>query len=674
MTFAPTLVVGWLQFAAAAMLLLGLAAALLRRIHQPADRRTLTQVACAAGVFALPWLALGAGFAWRVELLPQVAPSDVSTIQFATASGSSLAANSSPRDERFADGLRGAGSSTNVERTLHANSAVSHDAQVAASSGLINAYIAHARRFWQSERDAGRLGWSLAALTILAAHAAIALWFVIRRLQGVVQWRRLVRDAAAASDEVRAVWSSVVGARGQAARLLVSNRIDSPLLCGWRNPIVLVPRELAERGGLALKSCLAHEGAHVAQGDYLAWRCMDAAQLVLWMIPAYWTLRRELRISQDMLADHAAVRATGDAIEYSALLVNFARQRLIATPVGSLAFLDQPSQLTRRVKLLLSSSCEVRSTGSLRFAGLAAALALILMLLAGAVRIDSISQRQAVAEQPARESAKEPAKQAAKYRCRVIDTSTKAGIAGAKVTVRRSINRSDEHRLLLGTTHTTDADGFYELEIPAEQIDERSLYVELDVEHPEYPSKRGFGYSYAMIRKNEKLGERPFYELTELHPGAAVTGRLLDPNGKPLADVKVSGFSMSAGDFNSAAWAAGRTDQDGKFRVVLHREAEAVLWLVPKDFGPVEKYLAKRRGDQGDIMAPIGRRLKGQVVGVDGKPVAGAPVNIAFAGEREAESIPVVSSLRRGAISDAEGHFEFDALPPATTDSASMII
>lgn len=48
MTFAPSLVVVWLQFAVAAALLLGLATALLRRVPQPADRRTLVQLACAA--------------------------------------------------------------------------------------------------------------------------------------------------------------------------------------------------------------------------------------------------------------------------------------------------------------------------------------------------------------------------------------------------------------------------------------------------------------------------------------------------------------------------------------------------------------------------------------------------------------------------------------------------
>lgn len=695
MNFAPTLVVVWLQFAVATALLLGSAAALLRRTLQPADRRTLAQVACAAAVLALPWLTLGAGAAWRFELLPQDTLPVSPTNEIATGGGLSSLADSRHEHGSFAsripqangvrqaDGVHEAGSAVDMERKPTSDSSVADNASFSTSADRGSSFAAQFSSLWQTERDAGRIGWSLAAIAIIAAHSAVVAWFVIRRLVGAMQWRRLVRDAAPASDAVQAVWNSTVGANGRPVRLLVSNRIDSPLLCGWWKPVVLVPAELAERGGLALRSCLAHEGAHVAHADYLAWRWIDAAQLALWMIPAYWTLRRELRVSQDMLADHEAVRTTGDAIEYSSLLVSFARQRQLAIPAGSLALLDQPSHLTRRVTLLLDSPVEVRSVASRRVVSFAAAFAIALTLLAGVVRIDSVSQPQAVAdepadkpaEKPAQESAKKsepkpgtaaakPASAAAKYRCRVVDSASKGGIAGAKVTVRRSIYRPDERRLLLATTHMTDAEGYYELEIPAEQVDEKFLYVELDVEHPEHPSKRGFGYSYAMIRKNEKLGERPFYELTELQPGAAITGRLLDPNVKPLANVKVTGFSMSGGDFNSTSWAEGRTDQDGRFRIVLHRDAEAVLWLIPKEFGPIEKFLAKRRGDLGDIAAPIGQRLKGQVVGVDGKPIAGAPVNIICQGEREAASLPAHTSLRRGAISDAEGRFEFDALAP----------
>lgn len=111
------------------------------------------------------------------------------------------------------------------------------------------------------------------------------------------------------------------------------------------------------------------------------------------------------------------------------------------------------------------------------------------------------------------------------------------------MTVRRSLSQQSDHRLLLETKHKADADGYYELEVSAAHGAERMLYVELDVEHPDYPSKKGFGYSYAMIRKNEKLGERPFFERTELRIGEAVTGTVLDSQGRPVADMKVGGFS-----------------------------------------------------------------------------------------------------------------------------------
>ena len=65
----------------------------------------------------------------------------------------------------------------------------------------------------------------------------------------------------------------------------------------------------------------------------------------------------------------------------------------------------------------------------------------------------------------------------------------------------------------------------YSFTIPPEQVAEGSLYIELDVEHPDYATRARFGYSLAMIRKNEKLGERPFFENIELRPGKAILGR-----------------------------------------------------------------------------------------------------------------------------------------------------
>ena len=127
------------------------------------------------------------------------------------------------------------------------------------------------------------------------------------------------------------------------------------------------------------------------------------------------------------------------------------------------------------------------------------------------------------------------------YKGTVVDKDTGKPIAGATVVVRRSILRSAENRVLQETRHTTGADGTYAFEIPPDQYASPYLYIELDVEHPDYATRDRFGYALSMIRKNEKLNERPFFETVEMRPAKPITGRVETPEGEPAAGVRGAG-------------------------------------------------------------------------------------------------------------------------------------
>ncbi|MEJ7640002.1 MAG: carboxypeptidase-like regulatory domain-containing protein [Singulisphaera sp.] len=128
-----------------------------------------------------------------------------------------------------------------------------------------------------------------------------------------------------------------------------------------------------------------------------------------------------------------------------------------------------------------------------------------------------------------------PSGETLNYTGTVKDKDTDKPIAGATVVVRRSVYRSEERRVLQESRHTTGADGTYSFTIPPEQVSERYLYIELDVEHPGYATRAGFGYALSMTRKNEKLGERPFFETIEMRPAERITGRVETPEGEPAA-------------------------------------------------------------------------------------------------------------------------------------------
>jgi len=293
-----------------------------------------------------------------------------------------------------------------------------------------------------------------------------------------------------------------------------------------------------------------------------------------------------------------------------------------------------------------------------------------------------LTLKEAAAEKPAaadgkpvepKEKPAEPKKAAAAserpvrltYHCIVVDKATGKGIPSATVVVRRSNLTPRENSIVEETRHTTDAEGKYSFEIPPEQVAMRYLYIELDVDHESYAARKRFGYALSMIRKNETLGERPFFERVELDAADSVTGKLLSPDGQPLGGVRVLGYSKrSASDFREyGSFTETVSKPDGTFRLNLIKGGVGGYWILPKDFAIVQKFVGSQRGEQGDVRLQPGIRLSGRVMSVEGKPLPGVAVNIDSRGAEDFGGLPVASSVRRGAVSDSEGRFAFDPLP-----------
>lgn len=274
----------------------------------------------------------------------------------------------------------------------------------------------------------------------------------------------------------------------------------------------------------------------------------------------------------------------------------------------------------------------------------------------------------------AKPKAEAPKMETLHYTGKVKEIGTGKPIAGATVTVRRSIlKRNSENTILQETRHTTDADGAYSFTIPPEQVAERYLYIELDVEHPDYATQAGFGYALTMIRKNEKLGGRPFFENVELRPGKPIAGRVELPDGSPAKGVSILAYSRSGklkvgeaieyGSFSKA-----KTDATGNFKVNVTTPGLAVFWILPDDLaGELHGVPEGKRGDLGKFTLKPGVSLKGRVLDVQGKPIAGVFVNAEREGDQETGEIlgglAVADAINRTAVTDADGSFRLAPLP-----------
>lgn len=260
--------------------------------------------------------------------------------------------------------------------------------------------------------------------------------------------------------------------------------------------------------------------------------------------------------------------------------------------------------------------------------------------------------------------------------------------------------------MLEENTYRSGDDGRYEFTITPVRLADKHLYIEVEATHPDYARKSPSGYALSMIRKNQKLGEDPFFSRVELQPAEKVSGQLLKPNGGPAAGVKVLVYSKAKPrDFQEyGSFADTQTDDQGRFTLNVCQGGPAVLWFLPQDFAPETHLLEasnpdvwKAEGDSGEGYAvfvadgeeadakaedPLkltgkqtdlgefslsaGLRMRGRVLDQEGAPIPGVWVNAELRSgpAKKPIELPVADSIDRSTLTNEQGEFTMAPLPP----------
>lgn len=137
-------------------------------------------------------------------------------------------------------------------------------------------------------------------------------------------------------------------------QLLESALVRTPMVIGYLKPAILFPIGMINRlDPRNVEAILAHELAHIAHHDYLFNVLQSIVETLFYFHPAVWWLSSKIRHEREIAADDAAVRLTGNAIEYAKALVLV--QDMAFMPLSpSLAFAGtQKRQFMHRIQHIL---------------------------------------------------------------------------------------------------------------------------------------------------------------------------------------------------------------------------------------------------------------------------------------------------------------------------------
>ena len=222
---------------------------------------------------------------------------------------------------------------------------------------------------------------------------AIAFWVLFGFAQmsriacSFLYLRKIKRKADAAPEglvERFRYWLVACGIQ-RPVRLLVSDRIASPMATGYRHPAVILPAALLPQFPDAeLDHVLLHELAHIARRDdwsNLFARCLGA--LVGLHPGAAWALR-QIAHERELACDDWVVSRIGEARPYAASLARLFEicraQRNVTLATG---MAGSASRLGQRIETLLTTGRQFNTRTSLLRIGVTAAALLVLVAAGG---------------------------------------------------------------------------------------------------------------------------------------------------------------------------------------------------------------------------------------------------------------------------------------------------
>jgi len=517
----------------------------------------------------------------------------------------------------------------------------------------------------------------------------------------------LLRRQARAIDDGQ--WTKLLDELRQ--RLALARRVGlyetnaplMPMTWGLFRPVVMLPRHAREWTDRLRRTVLLHELAHVKRCDVGCQLLGRAACAMYWFHPLAWYALRRLRIERELACDDCVVLAGERASDYAAELLQIARSYR-TVPFAAAVAMAQRSNLKHRLSALFDRACSHLPVSS-RAARLLLAGVLLLVTTLAAIRFAPRASADDVVQPPSAATAENqpPEDDLVTVAGKVVDPDGKP-LAGATVSALHWWHRLISYPPLAKTK--CDSAGRFTVSFrkseyaiglgPADTWKEAMIVA----------SAKGFGLAWIRWR-DIPVGQELTLQLVDY---AAIAGRVVDLEGRPIAGVEVKPgliYAPSGGNLDAWLEAVGRgesnfttsnllagpglhvdtllpqqlvTDRDGRFRLAgLGQERVVELSLhgptiaytevkvVTRALKPMKQRLGVSDsltvyGADLEIAASPTQPMEGVVRDADrGTPLAGVRIeSFSFAG-RDWSRLHVL-----GTTTDESGHYRLNGMPKGT--------
>jgi beta-lactamase regulating signal transducer with metallopeptidase domain len=127
--------------------------------------------------------------------------------------------------------------------------------------------------------------------------------------------------------------------------IFVHDAIAVPATIGVRDPIVVLPRPLADASRRDIEHVLLHELAHIRRRDALRAIGAAAVQVLYWFHPLVWLVRARLAALRELACDRDVARVVASRDEYRRTLIRLSR-----------SLVDEPAALVAGARLFARRS------------------------------------------------------------------------------------------------------------------------------------------------------------------------------------------------------------------------------------------------------------------------------------------------------------------------------